>query len=193
MAAEMTMSEAAATARTGDVVLFRGPSVADRAIRAFTNSPVNHVGMVIAIDDLPPLLWHAELGQSLPDVWSGTSQRGTQLHRLVDAVGTWRHEYGQSAWLRQIDIEVTTDMEDDVLRVVNELDGTTFPRTGSLVTAGSRGGFAGRGSRATVLAEVVAITYERMGLLESKRPPNWYDPGTFGAVIASNSWVRPWE
>ncbi|MFP5489523.1 MAG: hypothetical protein ACLGHQ_14620, partial [Acidimicrobiia bacterium] len=27
--------------------------------------------------------------------------------------------------------------------------------------------------------EVVAITYERMGLLDSKRPPNWYDPGKF--------------
>ncbi|MFT4658267.1 MAG: hypothetical protein ACI8V4_002454 [Ilumatobacter sp.] len=28
-------------------------------------------------------------------------------------------------------------------------------------------------------AEVVAITYERMGLLESKRPSNWYDLGKF--------------
>jgi hypothetical protein len=28
-------------------------------------------------------------------------------------------------------------------------------------------------------AELVAVTYERMGLLGSKRPPNWYDPGRF--------------
>ena len=28
-------------------------------------------------------------------------------------------------------------------------------------------------------AEVVAITYERMGLLDATRPPNWYDPGKF--------------
>jgi hypothetical protein len=28
-------------------------------------------------------------------------------------------------------------------------------------------------------AEVVAITYERMGLLDANRPPNWYDPGKF--------------
>jgi hypothetical protein len=30
--------------------------------------------MVVAIDDLPPLLWHAEMGRSLPDpgrFWSG--------------------------------------------------------------------------------------------------------------------------
>ncbi len=71
------MQEAAHTARTGDVFMFRGPSVADRAIQAFTNSPVNHVGMVIAFDDLPLLLWHAGLGQSLQDVCTGERHRGT--------------------------------------------------------------------------------------------------------------------
>jgi hypothetical protein len=28
-------------------------------------------------------------------------------------------------------------------------------------------------------AEIVASTYERMGLLDSRRPVNWYDPGRF--------------
>jgi len=180
MSAPMSLAEAAAETRTGDVLLFRGGSPADRAIRAFTNSPVNHVGMVLAIEDLPPLLWHAELGKSLPDVWSGERQRGTQLHRMTDAVSTWHHRYGQRVWLRQIDVDVTPAMEDEVLRTVNELDGTTFPRTGSLVT----GWLKGRARRTKELeqlfcAEVVAITYERMGLLDSKRPPNWYDPGKF--------------
>ena len=69
--------------------LFRGRSLADRAIQTVTNSPVNHVGMVVALDDLPPLLWHAELGRSLPDVWTGKRQRGVQLHQLADAVRTW--------------------------------------------------------------------------------------------------------
>jgi hypothetical protein len=176
----MSLADAAAVTRTGDVFLFRGRSAADRAIRAFTNSPVNHVGMVIAIDDLPPLFWHAELGQSLPDVWSGDRQRGTQLHRLTDAVSTWHHRYGQRSWMRQIDIDVTPEMEDEVLRTVNELDGRTFPRPGSLV----KGWVQGRARKKKQLeqlfcAEVVAITYERMGLLDSKRPPNWYDPGKF--------------
>jgi len=176
----MSLADAAAVTRTGDVFLFRGRSAADRAIRAFTNSPVNHVGMVIAIADLPPLFWHAELGQSLPDVWSGERQRGTQLHRLTDAVSTWHHKYGQRAWMRQIDIDVTPEMEDEVLRTVNELDGRTFPRPGSLV----KGWVQGRARKKKQLeqlfcAEVVAITYERMGLLDSKRPPNWYDPGKF--------------
>ena len=51
------LDDAVATASTGDIWLFRGRSIADRAIRAATNSPVNHVGMAVALDDLPPLLW----------------------------------------------------------------------------------------------------------------------------------------
>jgi hypothetical protein len=79
----LTLEQAVAIASTGDIWLFRGTSAADLAIRAVTNSPVNHVGMVVAIDDLPPLLWHAELGRSLPDVWTGQRQRGVQLHQLA--------------------------------------------------------------------------------------------------------------
>jgi len=58
-ASGVALDDAVAIAATGDLWLFRGSSVADRAIQAVTNSPVNHVGMVVAIDDLPPLLWHA--------------------------------------------------------------------------------------------------------------------------------------
>lgn len=180
MDASMSLTEAASTTRTGDVFLFRGKSLADHAIRAVTNSPVNHVGMVLALEDLPPLIWHAELGSSIPDVWTGEHQRGTQLHRLTDAVSTWYHRYDQDAWMRPIEPDVTRAMEDEALRVVNELNGRTFPRTWSL----AKGWLSGRARRKQDLeqlfcAEVVAITYERMGLLAAERPPNWYDPGKF--------------
>jgi hypothetical protein len=86
----LSLDDAVVAASTGDVWLFRGRSLSDRAIQTVTNSPVNHVGMVVALDDLPPLLWHAELGRSLPDVWTGERHRGVQLHRLEEAVGTPR-------------------------------------------------------------------------------------------------------
>ena len=59
------VDEAIDSAVTGDVWLFRGHRLADRAVRVATNAPVNHVAMVVALDDLPPLLWHTELGQTL--------------------------------------------------------------------------------------------------------------------------------
>ena len=98
----LPLADAVATAATGDLWLFRGRSLADRAIQTVTNSPVNHVGMAVVLDDLPPLLWHAELGRSLPDVWTGERQRGVQLHKLADAVHVWDSKYGQQAFLRQL-------------------------------------------------------------------------------------------
>ncbi|MEA2459598.1 MAG: hypothetical protein QOC95_2570, partial [Thermoleophilaceae bacterium] len=43
----ISLDHAVGTAATGDIWLFRGRSAADIAIRTVTNSPVNHVGMVV--------------------------------------------------------------------------------------------------------------------------------------------------
>ena len=80
-AASITLDEAVDLTRTGDVWLFRGHKMADRAIQVATNSPVNHVGMAVVLDDLPPLMWHAELGRSLPDVWTGSRHRAARWGR----------------------------------------------------------------------------------------------------------------
>lgn len=176
----LSLDQAAELTRTGDLWLFRGRSAADQAIRAVTNSPVNHVGMAVVLEDLPPLLWHAELGQSLPDVWTGAHHRGVQLHDLRDAVTVWAHRYGQRAWLRQLDSAVTKAQEDALLKAVARMDGTPFPATASLAARWARGRVRARASaETTYCAEVVAGTYQAMGLLGADRPTNWYDPGRF--------------
>jgi len=52
----LSLDAAVDLTRTGDVWLFRGSTPADRAIQTLTNSPVNHVGMAVVLEDLPPLL-----------------------------------------------------------------------------------------------------------------------------------------
>jgi hypothetical protein len=201
----LTLDDAVELARTGDIWLFRGTSAADRAIRLTTNSPVNHVGMSVVLDDLPPLMWHAELGRSLPDVWTGGHHRGVQLHDLRAAVTQWAHRYGQQGWLRQLDRPVTPEMDDALLRTIARLDGTPFPSTARLAGGWLKGRLSrpraswqsltrGRlrarptdsgddadpaGLESAFCAEVVALTYEAMGLLPSGRLPGWYDPGRF--------------
>ena len=185
-AASITLAEAVDLTRTGDVWLFRGHTAADRAIRLATNSPVNHVGMSVVIDDLPPLMWHAELGRSLPDMWSGKRQRGVQLHDLRDAVLVWATKYGQRAWLRQLDKPVSREMEDAVLRTIARLDGTPFPSVSRLATRWLAGRIPAVGRQAgdvdletAYCAEVLAVTYQAMGLLPGARRPSWYDAGRF--------------
>ena len=199
------VDEAVEATRTGDIWTFRGRSVADRAIRIATNAPVNHVGMAVVLDDLPPLMWHAELGKGLLDVWTGTHQRGVQLHDLRQAVEQWTGRYAQQAWLRQLTPEVSRAQEDALLRAVARWDGTPFPPTAALAgrwLVGRAGRLADprrwahlrswrrlRHASATpdpapevaaaYCAEVVAATYQAMGLLGDDLPTSFYDPGLF--------------
>ena len=177
----LELEEAVATAATGDIWLFRGRSVADRAIQAVTNSPVNHVGMVVAIDDLPPLLWHAELGRSLPDVWTGERHRGVQLHRLGEAVTTWNERYRQRAWMRPLEGQLARHHEDRLMEVIERFDGRPFPTSPGLARQWVTGRVRRRdASLETVYcAELVAATLQHMGLLPKRRPASWYDPGRF--------------
>jgi hypothetical protein len=187
---QMSLLQAVDLTRTGDVWLFRGQSGADRAIQTLTNAPVNHVGMAVVLEDLPPLMWHAELGRSLPDVWAGEHRRGAQLHDLKDAVQVWSTKYGQRGWFRQLQPEVTREAEDAVLRTIARMDGTPFPSSAGLITRWvTHRGRRVRPGRAqptentsletAFCAEIVAMTYQAMGLLPADRAPSWYDPGRF--------------
>jgi hypothetical protein len=180
----LTLDEAVDLTRSGDVWVFRGRSPADRAIQVLSNAPVNHVGMTVVLDDLPPLMWHAELGRSLPDLWTGNHQRGVQLHDLRDAVGVWGEKYGQRSWLRQLQPAVTREMEDAILETIARLDGTPFPSTARLAARwlGGRVPVPKRSEAAAetaYCAEVLATTYQAMRLLPADVRPNAYDPGSF--------------
>jgi len=203
----VSLSRALEETRTGDIWLFRGGSGPDRAIQALTNAPVNHVGMTVAIDDLPPLIWHAELGQKLLDLWTGTHHRGVQLNDAREVVERWVHEYGQKAWLRQLTPPATREQEDQMLKVVARMNGTAFPSTARLTGRWLRGRLPivsdftrglpiihrkvresaerdkrrrrSEGLETAYCAETVAITYEEMGLLSTEKRENYFDPGKF--------------
>ncbi|WP_414687622.1 guanylate cyclase [Mycobacterium sp.] len=203
----MTLDRALEETRTGDIWLFRGHSAPDRAIQTLSNSPVNHVAMTVAIEDLPPLVWHAELGDKLIDVWTGTNHRGVQLNDARQAVERWMRRYGQRCWLRQLTPYASREQEDRLLRVIARMDGTPFPSTARLTGRWFRGRIptvydwvrgipvvdkkvrestqrrkARRrevGLESAYCAETVALTYEEMGLLSTEKYYNWFDPGSF--------------
>jgi hypothetical protein len=176
----IALDEACELTRTGDLWLFRGRSGADHAIRMLTNAPVNHVGMAIVLDDLPPLMWHAELGKGLQDVWTGKHQRGVQLHDLREAVVQWMDRYEQRGWMRQLSVPLTPAMEDALLKTVARMDGLPFPSTLGLLSRAARGKLRRRApAELAYCAEVVAEAYTAMGLLDASRPSNYYDPGKF--------------
>ncbi|MFN2495486.1 MAG: hypothetical protein ABR608_06215, partial [Pseudonocardiaceae bacterium] len=120
------------------------------------------------------------------DQWTGAHQRGVQLHDLGDAVRTWVSKYGQRAWLRQLTSPIPTEMEDAVLRCIARLDGTPFPSTARMVARWALGRLPQprhpdreQSLDTAYCAEIVALTYQTMGLLPTTRRAQWYDAGRF--------------
>ena len=71
-------------------------------------------------------------------------------------------------------------MEDELLRVIAAYDGKPFPTVSRLARRWVAGRFRKEASgEAVYCAQLMAITFRRMGLLDPKRPSNWYDPGKF--------------
>jgi hypothetical protein len=114
-------------------------------------------------------------------VWTGKRQRGVQLHMLGDAVRTWGERYGQRAYLRQLEGELTREHEDRLMKVIERFDGRAFPSSAGLARQWLTGRYRRRESSLETVycAEVVALTYQAMGLLPDRRPASWYDPGRF--------------
>ncbi len=197
----LEISEAADLARTGDLLLFRGRTIADRTIRTLSNAPVNHVGVAIVVDDLPPLLLHAELSKKQQDLWTGGYHRGVQLHDLAEAVTRWRETYAQQVWIRQLAPEVGRVEEDAALRAVARLDGVPYPASAKALAKWFKGrdGYAPAKRRGLQVrpddaycSEIVAMVLQDMGILHNDRKAHWFDPGTFwsGAYLPlKNGWT----
>ena len=66
------------------------------------------------------------------------------------------------------------------MEIIDRFDGRPFPATVALGQGWLRGRIGRPSSLETVFcAELVAMTYQHMGLLTHSRPPSWYDPGRF--------------
>ena len=86
----------------------------------------------------------------------------------------------QQTWLRQLVSPVTAEMEDSLLRTIARTNGIPFPATATLASRWLRGRLRRPAPvESTYCAEVVAGTYQAMGLLAEDRPTNYYDPGKF--------------
>jgi hypothetical protein len=67
------------------------------------------------------------------------------------------------------------------MEVIARFDGRAFPTTPGLARQWLTGRFRRREATLETIycAELVATTYQHMGLLPGRRPASWYDPGRF--------------
>ena len=119
-------------------------------------------------------------------MWTGERHRGAQLNRLDEALAVWTGKYRQLAFVRHFDGEITREMEDDVAPRHRRVRGTAVPATRRLVGKWLSGRLRREASeQAVYCAELLAITYTRMGLLDRARRRTGSTPGGSGAATAS--------
>lgn len=166
---------------TGDLVLFSGKGGVSAGIRWLTGSRWSHVGMAVRIGERDGvLLWEST---PLGDKGDGDSEQESQGVRLVplrERVETYR---GKVAF-RHLKVRRTPEMLAALHTFRREVTGRPYERDRlELFRSAYEGPFGDNTKELSSIfcSELVAETYQRMGLLASQPPSNEYTPGDFAS------------
>lgn len=169
---------------TGDLLLFHGASRRSRIIETATGSTFSHIGMIVRPEPGDaPLLWHTDPRAVTEDVVDEREHGGAQLNDLARALAVMTSpEYGDTPYVRQLLVAHRVAFDEAALRAVLDANATRFPSMLKILKKWVLGHLriASRGER-MYCAEVLALTYQRMGLLPPEPPPNAYAPRDFSA------------
>lgn len=196
--------------QTGDLALFHGNSWISRGIQRATRSPYSHIGMIVRYGDIRQFgdgelrgasddevyFFESMLArESLPDlldpIWDEVRQQhethsGVQLVSLRDAFCSYDYQRVGSFSIRQLQIENRTVLDMAGLRkLMDTIDRKPYPN-GAVVVAHWIQGNLGIPAALNnfFCAELVALCYEAMGLIEideHRNPANKYSPAAFSS------------
>jgi hypothetical protein len=167
---------------TGDLFLFHGGSRRSRIIETATGSEFSHIGMVVrAQDGKLPLLWQSDPRPVTEDLVDNAEHGGAQLNELSAALAVMTSpDYGDTPYVRQLIVEAAPDLDEEVLRAIASMDATSFPSLLKILKEWVLGHLhVSTSEKRMYCAEVLAHTYQRMGLLPPDPPANAYSPRDF--------------
>lgn len=182
---------------TGDLLLFGGKSTLCRRIQRLTRSPWSHVGLILKIEALDlVLLWEASGVGDMVDLDTGKKAPGVRLIALSE----WIARYGEEIALRRLLVERTPEMLAALAAFRREMRGRPYEQNRlELFRASYDGPLGGNHEDLSSLfcSELVAASYQRMGLLPSTPPANEYTPKDFSSsrrpglkLLRQAKWTR---
>lgn len=170
-------------AQTGDLVLFHGKSTESGIVEAITSGGYSHSAMVVVLPNGDKTLWQAA-GEALEvDPVKGRLHTGAQLGDLADTVALVYNHWNDEPHYRPVVWNRPATLANDVLAFVNQLEGRPFPDT--VVMLGNW--LVGKNldidlaSGSVFCSELVAMTYQALGLLPDDPVPNAYSPSDFSS------------
>lgn len=175
-------SELAPTMQTGDLILFAGTSTESRWIEALTNGPFSHATMVVrTADSSVPWMWQEAPEAIAPDPRTGKPTTGAQLGDAEEATQVIQG-MGDAPFYVPLTWERPADLDSKMLAVMAKYEGVPFGTVLQMALDYAIGKLYDQSTGLTTMycAELVAVTYQQLGLLTDVHPPNWYAPNSFG-------------
>jgi hypothetical protein len=174
--------------QTGDLVLCHGTGRLSATIEVITLSEYSHATMAVRLKpDGPVYLWQeapAPLGAD-PEAHD-TQHGGAQLGPAAQVIAEM-HQYGDTPHWLPLVYDRPANFDDQVIAVIAGVDGRPFPTLKGMLLEWIEGKLDIAASDTTLFcAELVAITYQQLGLLPPEPPANGFDPGTFARADASD-------
>jgi hypothetical protein len=185
----ITYKELAPLLKTGDIVLFHGDSNFQEVIDVLTGSPYNHMAMVVLAKDIganepmaPIMLW-----ESTPY----TITEDQKIHKpkagptLVDLEIRINDEIERGMFSRFVFRRLSKELAEPNFKALNEVFKKTypdkFPTDFWFFVKGIIGRLFGREVKKNTYfcSELIAYTYQKMGLLTTEHPPDFYWPKDF--------------
>jgi hypothetical protein len=168
---------------SGDVLLFTGSSETDKLIELGTGGPYCHSTMVYKpADGSALLLWESDTMKMADDpLVPNNNYLGAQCNDLIGAVN-FMLEYKCDPFFRKLTWERPAGFDDALKDVILEYDGkVAFGSLEDMFINYVKGHFFGKAGppNEVYCAELLAMTYVKLGLMDPVHPPNFYSPASF--------------
>ena len=173
-------SEMRSKLKTGDIVLFSGKGGISAGIKWGTLSRWSHVGMILNLEEYDFVtIWESTTLSNIADLDAQKPRKGVQLVPLSSRVDKYKGDIA----IRQLQgIEFNSGNIRDLMELRREVTGKEYEKDIlELIKAAYDGPFGHNEEDLSSLfcSELVAEAYQRLGLLDDKKPSNEYTPADF--------------
>jgi hypothetical protein len=169
--------------QTGDLILFSGISSESEWIELFTFGQFSHSTMIYRPDPTqPPLMWQEAPEAIVPDPHTGTSHTGAQLGDAFQATTEINTAFKDVPYYVKLNWDRPPTLDATILNVINQYEQTPFGSVLQMALNYALGHLYNQATEQDSIycAELVALTFQAIGVLDSSHPANWYSPNSFG-------------
>lgn len=169
--------------QSGDLILFSGTGDLDKLIAAGTGGPYCHATTVYRpADGTPLLLWESDTMKMAPDpLYPENNYLGAQCGDLIAAMN-FMDTHECTPFFRKLNYARPPGFDDQLKQVILEYDGKlAFGSILDMIKNYFKGHYLGEAGplNEVFCAELVAMTYVKLGLMSPSHPPNFYSPSSF--------------